>query len=1755
MGGVEQSISSTSILSKQEHEYNDFSTQHRQFLNLFDIATTKDSDENEIRIPDDLIDSILVNGLIDSGAGFFAMPNDCAQKLDSMGLKSLLSTLVGKNADGQTSKSAGKYNARFFYGITDETIIDDANSICLQLESYGRNAFIIIPVIRLAQQKFRLISCEEEILGTYFITPSNDWYKCRVERNVPFLDLKMDIYRDSVTQKSKLVVSIAQQPDFHYNFESLFTSKFYDSLPINTSIPSDTSVTMEPINDLYDQIAPANEYDFHPSIIYDNPTYFSDLDIPNDVSCAPAIDTTSNIQKRTRNKGRFSQNPQKTIEAQSQLFGCPGPRKLSRLSRYLKGVRQFKGYYQNNANFNALTGFHPLTRVPRNIRSDRQFVPYACCTFDFERLWPQPDAEGFRTSCLFMDIVTRFSYSVLLHSYKEFLDAFKEYESFIFTTHQVTIVYFYGDSDRTWQSTDEIREAKTLAFRYMEARGTKVHTSPPNTHQLNHLIETRSGIILHLMNRFLMTARLSTKVRGRAWLHANLISNLLPGPPDVELFSDGENSWYAFYGEKFDITIIPGPFGCSIMTKVIGTKSGQCVRCSKAGIFVGVSSNSSCIIGFILESKKTVRVYHFVAQPDLSRRSALLLASDDLWNSQSAPVSPTLELVQKGIREIFQDIPIIDRERCEILIDPLTHLPVKYEPYDDDDGNLYLLPTDQPEPKLLNPPPVRSDITPRNRDTPTRVAADAARTNISRQLTVSDPSDIVESDDDTEQLPLHTPNPENEQDIRLSKLKALNRYHPVMKPIVKFIQSESKVLRSAPLDTKLKFMQYNPKTKDSASFIRYERYKAANNLSRFYELGGTRGDLVNDMERGFCQIHSVQTYESLPKYVSFLLDHSVCDEPFADTIEHMNHVAPGTHEFIRRISGRSEPLNTTNDQKTKTKTDFILREEPMNSATRIKPHEEERYSMTQIEGSLHDKGCTLKDFTLMNFEGAPKSCLYPEARDKFPIKIREGISCRDSTFEKQIEDPKTNTKTNDNSSNPVNSIYEHNGFVPMGKLLSEMSSLISEKFVDVFEHIRELEGRPDFKEADYTHQIMMNLLNSAEGQEIFDICATKTNPNESRWPKTVKKCFEEKVDWPKWKTALLDEWTKFMTVFNAADIISKEEFHEYKKSADYKGLIPVRWVNVVKFNGNRFKSRLVIAQTRHRFEVDNHWSPTLSLETLRLLICIATVYDAKIEQCDVLGAYLTVKLDPREPPILVKIPDGLDRMDVKYNDGELRWTDSKGNEHTKKTKDGNKPFGMILNVACYGLRSASMYFIYSFFDFLTDKNGLNYEQSSVDPCLFWKYESEESFIFVGIYSDNAIIISKGEQLRIQFIRAFNTKYKESPDSDFGNHENVEFLSLQIKKRNSGNKRITSINSPKLIQSLTENLKDRSLLVYDSTTQAFVTGNFLQAHVHTALPYGYKEILYAPVSDQNPEVPTEIFNCSQTLGILLWITLAWRFDALYECALYSKLIHYRKTINVCNGLKRLGFYILDNDDSLTYSANIGDTLELAGFSDASFCNGHELETYVSYIIRLCGGTLIGRTKSISAVMRCTRDSELYALMSIIMVIIGLRLMLAEMGLLKKGPTPVYVDNTSVLDGLNNKKVDRTQRYSEIRRGWVRKQVEDLLVSIMHCRSESLIADSGTKSHNGPAKHNFRRILLGIQQLDQNGFNTLARRCNTSSYADAVTDDDLLSIHSALIDFCANTDVFTDNENLLNENLLNENLLNENKTENYATTGKI
>ena len=79
--------------------------------------------------------------------------------------------------------------------------------------------------------------------------------------------------------------------------------------------------------------------------------------------------------------------------------------------------------------------------------SHTTYERYVCVTADFERYWPEPDIEGFRTFVLFVDIRSRFAYTVRLVSYSQFLEAFQEYESFIWTHFHVEIKYFYGDSD------------------------------------------------------------------------------------------------------------------------------------------------------------------------------------------------------------------------------------------------------------------------------------------------------------------------------------------------------------------------------------------------------------------------------------------------------------------------------------------------------------------------------------------------------------------------------------------------------------------------------------------------------------------------------------------------------------------------------------------------------------------------------------------------------------------------------------------------------------------------------------------------------------------------------------------------------------------------------------------------------------------------------------------------------------------------------------------------------------------------------------------------------------------------------------------------------------------------------------------------------------------------------------------------------------------------------------------------------------
>ena len=72
---------------------------------------------------------------------------------------------------------------------------------------------------------------------------------------------------------------------------------------------------------------------------------------------------------------------------------------------------------------------------------------------------------------------------------------------------------------------------------------------------------------------------------------------------------------------------------------------------------------------------------------------------------------------------------------------------------------------------------------------------------------------------------------------------------------------------------KIAFAQDNPKRPDSASFKRYEAYKAATCGDQVLELGGSKSDVLHDYKKGFLKV------TRCPAMIAYDLDRDAVAEP------------------------------------------------------------------------------------------------------------------------------------------------------------------------------------------------------------------------------------------------------------------------------------------------------------------------------------------------------------------------------------------------------------------------------------------------------------------------------------------------------------------------------------------------------------------------------------------------------------------------------------------------------------------------------------------------------------------------------------------------------------------------------------------------------------------------------------------------------------------------------------------------------------
>ena len=188
-----------------------------------------------------------------------------------------------------------------------------------------------------------------------------------------------------------------------------------------------------------------------------------------------------------------------------------------------------------------------------------------------------------------------------------------------------------------------------------------------------------------------------------------------------------------------------------------------------------------------------------------------------------------------------------------------------------------------------------------------------------------------------------------------------------------------------------------------------------------------------------------------------------------------------------------------------------------------------------------------------------------------------------------------------------------------------------------------------------------------------------------------------------------------------------------KKLPEGKKPIKTKWIFNIKRDSNnnieKFKARLVakgFSQIRG-IDYELTFSPTLSIDSLKFIIALASKLHWDIFQLDIKAAYLNAKLDKN---IYVTIPQG------DSNHGKGFWK---------------------LNRALYGLKQSGIQWnetITSFF------KGIGFQQLISESCIFKKNMHGKASCIIGIYVDDMIITGKSIEIS-KTIRTIKNKFKIS----------------------------------------------------------------------------------------------------------------------------------------------------------------------------------------------------------------------------------------------------------------------------------------------------------------------------------------------------------------------------------------------------------
>ena len=429
------------------------------------------------------------------------------------------------------------------------------------------------------------------------------------------------------------------------------------------------------------------------------------------------------------------------------------------------------------------------------------------------------------------------------------------------------------------------------------------------------------------------------------------------------------------------------------------------------------------------------------------------------------------------------------------------------------------------------------------------------------------------------------------------------------------------------------------------------------------------------------------------------------------------------------------------------------------------------------------------------------------------------------------------------------------------------------------------------------------------------------------------------------------------------------------------------------------KARMLIMGNEEDVDPDeNNYAPTVSIDSVRLIIKAAQAQGLLLDSADIEAAFLQEFMPSGKEDIYIMLP-------LSYTGGKRRY--------------------FRLNKSHYGLRGAPKIFQDGLVKLLLSKG---YMQCPHDPCVFKRIAEDGNYILLATHVDDILIASSNEAMRDQFRVDLATKYGHTYQQD-----TTKYIGISIIRDKENNK--IKINQALYAKHIVEETGMVDAALADSPANH--------------LPFTGKS---AGPGDQE--------SLRITTGLVQFLYSGTRPDlgvALNKVA--SKQSNPTEEDNIA-GRRIVRHIAATTDDGITYSGTDMTLYSHADASfgqekDFKSRNGY------CHNVGKSDGLVAWHTSVQTMTAQSTQEAEVISLSECARQTVHLRAMLNWMGFPQEGPTTILEDNQGAIAFAEGRGSHDRNRHIGVRYYYVKEQVVRGVVRVIYVETTKQLADIFTK----------------------------------------------------------------------------------------------